>query len=355
MKRYWDKIRPTLGMPPGSVVPPVPDASTQHIQTAIRFIQYSETHISSQSVEKIADIASINSEKVTWIDISGALDRHMIQDLANQFHLHPLLQEDIVNAFHLPKVEIFPDCVVVIMKRLSVIDGDIHFDQVCFILKSNCVIAVNESAEDIFLGVRNRLIDQHGRIRSKRADYLLYALCDHMVDHYFESLRWLDQRIQSLEDQVSVSPTPSTLNEIQAVKKQVRMLKRYFWFLREMVVELKKADTALIHQKMTKYFSDLGDHVVHILDITESLREDILDVFQRYSAALDHRSNDIMKVLTLVAAIFLPLTFISGVYGMNFKYMPELSYYWAYPIVIGAMISIGLGLAWTFKRKRWFD
>lgn len=354
MKHYLSKIIKKSGMPPGTAVHIGVDSSAP---IGISEVFYNPQEASYRELKESRGVSILKgAERVQWVDIRGIHDTQSIKDIGNTFHLHPLVVEDISNTSQLPKIESQEKSFFVIIKAISFDGETINLEHICLFLTENYIVSFQEKTSDTFKVVRERILNKKGKIIEKQADYLLYSLLDYVIDTYFEALQKIDKRISDIGDDIeSATPAQSTLKNIQTLKKQILLLKRYFWYTRDIILSLKKSDSPLIADKTEKYFTDLNDHIAHIIDISESFREELIDLSERHLSAINLRSNDIMKMLTIVAAIFMPLTFIAGIYGMNFVHMPELKWMWSYPILISIMIILTCGLLWLFKRNQWFD
>jgi magnesium transporter len=241
-----------------------------------------------------------------------------------------------------------------VMKMLSVTDRqDIIVEQVSLVLGRNFVLSFQENGTDVFQPVRERLRGGKGRLRQAGADYLLYALIDSIVDQYFAVLEVLGEKIEALQDLVVNDPKPETLRQIHALKRQLLFLRRAVWPLREVTNNLSRSECPLLQESTKVFFRDVYDHVVQIVDTIETLREMVSASLDIYLSSISYRLNAVMKVLTIITTIFMPLTFIVGVYGMNFEYMPELQWKWGYPAVWALMATVGVGMLLVFRKKRW--
>jgi len=291
---------------------------------------------------------------VSWINVEGISDPAVIEEIGKRFGLHPLLLEDILNPRQRAKMENYESYIFLVLKMLYVEkDGDIRSEQVSFVLGPHYVISFLEDPGDIFDPVRERIRAQRGRIRVMGPDYLLYALVDAIVDHYFIVLERLEERIELLQDEVFTRPTPTTLHSIQRLKTELLYLRKSVWPLREALSSLLREQCPLLTDKTEFFFRDIYDHTIQVIDTLESLRDTVSGLLDIYLSSLSHRLNEVMKVLTIIATIFIPLTFIVGVYGMNFRFMPELDVPWAYPLVWTIMVVIACVMLVFFRKKGW--
>jgi magnesium transporter len=292
---------------------------------------------------------------VTWINIDGLHEVDSIEKLGKHFDLHPLVLEDILNTAQRPKVEVFDSYIFVVLKMLylSEIKREIVFEQVSVVFGPNFVISFQEQKGDVFDPIRDRLENARGRIRKKGADYLAYSLLDTVVDSYFSILENVSEQIVVLEDELMDEPTPATLNRIHGLKREMIFLRKSIWPLREVLSGLQKAESRLIEKSTDIYLRDVYDHTIQVIDTAESMRDMISGMLDIYLSNVSNRMNEVMKVLTIFAAIFIPLTFLAGIYGMNFEFMPELTWRGAYFVILGVMVCIGVVMLAFFKKKKW--
>ncbi len=343
-------LRP--GMPPGSLVPLDKELTDQ---VTIQVIRYNDEHWEEETLDSIADLAPPDpSMKVTWINVTGLSDISLIQQIGARFSIHPLILEDILHTRQRPKFEEFDAYLFMVMKLITFLeeDSDIEAEQVSMLFGEHYLITFLESADAIFEPVRDR-IRKDGRIRTRPTDYLAYALIDLIVDNYYVVLENLGEKIEFLEEDLLTSPNPATLSAIHLLKKDMIFMRRSVWPLRELISSLERSDSPLLHQETVLYIRDVYDHTVQMIDAIESFRDIIAGMIDIYLSSVSFRLNQIMKFLTLIATIFIPLTFLVGVYGMNFQYMPELSIPWAYPALWGVMIVIASGMLIYFYRRGW--
>ncbi len=350
MKKYLAKLVKKAGLPPGSTVH-IGSSSKEPIQ--IKQIIYTHKKSEELTIIKTEDIQTKAKGAVNWLDIRGLHKPVILNKIGKLFNLHPLTLEDIANTSQLPKIEEKDNTFFLIIKAISMEHNSLELEHICLYIDHQLVISFQERPSDTFNIVRQRILEQNGKIREKKSDYLLYALFDYVIDTYFETLRHIDQQIEALTLEVDENPGQNTLKNIQALKKELLQLKRHFWYTREIVHTLKQSDSKLIEPATEKYLNDLSDHIAHISDISESFREELIDLSERHLASINLRANDITKTLTIIASIFMPLTFIAGIYGMNFKVMPELEFSLGYPIVLCSMAAIAIVLLVFFKIRKW--
>jgi magnesium transporter len=340
------------GLPPGTLVH-IGEKRTG--ATTITLFEYDASHCRESKVPSPENLTVAAEPTVTWIDVSGIHQLDVIEAFGKRFNLHPLLLEDIVNTEQRPKVDEYDSCWYVVVKMLYAGDRPKGFlvEQVSFILGSNFILSFQENGRDVFEPVRERLRSGKGRIRQSGSDYLLYALIDAVVDEYFGVLEAMGERLESLQDAVVANPQPATLNDIHLLRRELLVLRRAVWPLREAVGKVERSESPLIRASTKVFFRDVYDHVIQTIDTIETLRETVTGVLDIYLSSTTYRLNEVIKVLTIITTIFMPLTFIAGIYGMNFEFMPELHSKWGYPLVLLGMAAITIGMLVFFKRKKW--
>lgn len=297
-----------------------------------------------------------NPDKVTWFNINGLNDTSKIEKLGEEFGLHPLLLEDIVNTQQRPKIEEHENYVFLVVKMLyHDSEGKFVKEHISIVLEKNYVLTFQEANEDVFDQLRNRIKNGKGRVRQHGSDYLMYSILDAIIDNYFVIIENLGDNIEFLEDELLIkTPRENISSEIQSLKRKILKIRNAVLPLREVIKQLEKDENTLINIKTKNYIRDLLDHILQIGENVEVYREMTWGLMDMYITTISNKMNEVMKVLTIMSSIFIPLTFIAGVYGMNFDYMPELRQHDAYFIVLGVMALIFLGMIWYFKRKKWF-
>ena len=323
----------------------------------ISIMDYDETQLREMTVDSIEECGQfMETDSITWINISGIHDVDIIQKLGNCFGLHALVLEDILNTEQRPKMDDF-DTYLFLSLKMVYPDADyqtINYEQISLIIGPSYVISLQEVQKDVFDTVRERIRHAKGRIRKKGSDYLAHALIDLVVDQYFKILEELGEKIELLQDSVIENPEPSSLVVIQGLKKEILFLRRSIWPLREIINTLTRGESDLIHEDTVIFLRDVYDHTIHIIETIETFRDMLSGILDIYMSNMSNRMNEVMKVLTIIATIFIPMTFIAGIYGMNFKYMPELEWAWSYPILLLALLGMFLIMIFWFKRKKWF-
>ncbi len=295
------------------------------------------------------------SPAITWLNVQGVHEVELIEELGERHSIHPLVLEDIVNAGQRPKVEEHDGYLFVVLPMLSLDPdtGTVLDEQLSLILGSNYVLTFQERAGDDFDAVRERIRKPDARIRGLGADYLAYALIDAVIDHYFAILEAIGDAAELVEEEVVERPTPNTMHRLHALKREMLMVRRAVWPVRDMINALARSESPLVTESTHVYLRDVYDHAIRIIDTVEVLRDVVGGIMDLYLTSLSNRTNDVMKTLTVIASIFIPLTFLAGVYGMNFEFMPELAWRWAYPSLMGLMVVLGVGMLWMFKRRGW--
>ena len=339
------------GLPPGSLVhigERKPGKVTLHI------FRYNAAGCEELQPERADQLSPPSDESVVWINVGGVHDVQVLETLGKQFSLHPLLLEDVANTDQRPKLDDYEEYLFVVIKMLSLTERkEIAVEQVSLVLGRNYVLSFQENGTDVFQPVRERLRGGKGRLRQADSDYLLYALVDAIVDQYFAVLELMGERLEAVQQTVVDDPKPETLNDIHALKRQLLFLRRAVWPLRDVMNNLSRSDCRFLHDPTKVFFRDVYDHVVQIVDTIETLREMVSASLDIYLSSVSYRLNAVMRVLTVITTIFMPLSFIASIYGMNFEYMPELRSPWGYPLVLGVMAAVGVGMLVLFRKKRW--
>jgi len=272
-----------------------------------------------------------------------------------EYDLHPLVVEDILNTHQRPKIELYDDYIFVSLKMLSGVNDSymVESEQISLILGKNFVFSFQEKEGDILDSLRVRIREGKGRIRKMGPDYLLYAILDIIIDHYFLVLEKIGDKVEAFEEELMKEPKSDTLHEIYTLKREILFLRKSVWPLREAVSTLEKCESDLINEKTSPYLRDLYDHIIQVIDAVETTRDLLSGMLDLYLSSVSNKMNEVMKVLTIIATVFIPLTFIAGVYGMNFDFMPELKWKYAYFAVWFVMVMIGLGMLKYFRNRKW--
>ena len=319
-------------------------------------MKYDKDNLEEEIVPKPDRLpAVIDGSMVNWVTVHGLHQVGIIEEIGKRFDIHRLVLEDIVNAGHRPKIDYYPDYLFFLMNsfQLSDGDGDIKSEQISIVLKPDMVLTFMEGEDDISHIIRSRLRECRGRIREEKADYLVYVILDTIVDHYFVAIDRMNEMIENLEEELVTHPTPRTLKDINHFKREIISMRKSMWPLREILSSLLREKTGFIQDSTIPYLKDVYDHIVQVIDIISSIQDMLSGMLDIYLSSLSNRMNEIMKVLTIIATIFIPLTFLAGLYGMNFKYMPELEWRYGYFAVLSIMTLVGISMVIYFKLKRW--
>ncbi len=320
----------------------------------IHIIDYSPDIVHESDVETVEECISYkNSNSVTWIDIESLEDENLIDAIGDLFDIHPLIIEDIKQTGQRPKMEEFDRYNYFVLKMFSFKHDKINIEQISIIMGESYIITFQEKPGDVFDPIRERIRARKFRINTLGSDFLTYSLIDVIIDNYFIILETLGEEVETLEDVLLLDPTETALHKIHSLKRRVLSLRRSVWPLRELLTNFERSESQIIQQSTHEYIRDVYDHAIQIIDTIETYRDSLSSMLDIYLSSASNRMNEIMKVLTLISTFFIPLTFITGLYGMNFKYMPELSLKWGYPAVIVVMILTVAGLVVYFKKKKW--
>ena len=299
-------------------------------------------------------IPKIQPESVNWINLDGLTDSSIIEKLQNHFCFHALMIEDILNDQR-PKSEEYEDYLYFTLKMLHSIEGDkIEYEQISFVLGTNYLISFQEKAGDLFDPFRERIRLDQGRVRRKKADYLLYRLIDIIVDNYYVVLDNIGDQIEEIEERIHTNSSERAFQKIQAIKKELIFLRKAVYPLREALSKVVKGETSFVEEENLRYFADVYDHTVHLIDSLDTYKDLTSSLMDIHINTMNTKMNEVMKLLTIITTIFIPLSFIAGIYGMNFDVMPELRWAYGYPSVLVAMAVVVAGMLYFFKRKRWF-
>lgn len=348
------RVSKKIGLPPGSLVY-LGEKKVEKVK--ITLTEYDEKGYKTYELDSAEEIEPFtDTPQVTWVNVCGLHETDFLKEIGEKFKIHPLVLEDILNTDTRPKIEITDDYLFIVMKLFiyNVEHKIFEPEQVSFILGRSFIFSFVEKGDEIFNPVRDRISSQLGKIRKRGSDYLLYALMDIVIDYYFLALEKIEERIELLDDEVISDPDKSQAEKIYNLKNLLLMLRRSVMPMREIVNQLIKDEGDLLEESIEPYLRDLYDHVIHINETLEVQREITTGLMETYLSMMSNKMNEVMKVLTVIATIFIPLTFIVGIYGMNFHYMPELEWPWAYFAVWGVMIAVVIVMILYFKRKDWF-
>jgi magnesium transporter len=340
-----------IGVAPGTLVY-LGDEKMEGV--AMRLMHYGET-----TFEETVDVKEMpgpaNEGCVQWLDIVGVHDPETMRQVGQRYKLHPLVLEDIMNTGQRPKTEVTDDYIFVVIKMImkDTKSGQINFEQVSLIMGNGWLLTFQEKEGDMFEVVRERIRNDKGRVRKAEADYLAYALIDAIVDNYFLVLEEFGDRIETLETVLMSGKSQGQIGNLQVLKREIITLRKSIWPLREVVNNFMKSESNLVAPETKPYLHDLYDHCVQIIDTIESYRDILGGMQDLYLSVVNNKMNEIMKVLALISTIFLPMTLVAGIYGMNFADMPELQASWGYPAAMSLMLLIGVSMFMLFKWRNW--
>ncbi|MHC5033879.1 MAG: magnesium/cobalt transporter CorA [Planctomycetota bacterium] len=353
MARLLKKVSKTAGLAPGTLVH-VGERRLENVE--IHVLDYDETQLTDEELACAEECYEYKDRPtVSWINVDGIHDVEVIEKLGTHFGLHPLVMEDILNTGQRAKVEDYDDYIYLVLKMLTYDEAaeELAAEQVSLILGKGFVISFQEHKGDVFDSVRQRIRTGKGRVRSMGADYLVYTLLDSIVDSYFGVLEKVGERVEYVQEEVTREPGPATLAIIHRLKRELIFLRKSVWPLREAISNLQRQEARLVSEATGVYLRDVYDHTIQVADTVESLRDMVSGMLDTYLSSLSNRMNEVMKVLTIIATIFIPLTFIAGIYGMNFEHMPELKWAWAYPAVWLVMAAVVIFMIAYFRKRRW--
>lgn len=352
-KRRKQRQLKRAGLPPGSLVY-VGDQTNAPIR--ITLFDYNQDSIEERALKSaVESFPYKDSDRVTWINLDGIHNITEIEKLGQHYNIHPLVLEDILHTTQRPKIDEHDDYLFIVLKMLEFDNelNEVRPEQFSMVLFKNTVISFQENIGDVFNPLRERLRTSKGRIRKDGADFLAYCIIDSIVDHYFIVLEKISEKIEVLEEQILDKDDPSVAHTIHRLKREVILLRKSVWPLREVISILDRHESKLISVETRLFLRDVYDHTVQVIDTIESFRDILGGMLEIYLANVSNKMNQVMKVLTIISTIFIPLTFIAGVYGMNFKYMPELEWEMGYPLILVIMLLIALTLLAAFKRRGW--
>ncbi len=344
----------SAGLPPGTLVH-VGEQKTDHVK--ITLINYDATKYEEKEIAGVQECFPFRDRpSVTWINVDGLHQVEAVERIGKHFGLHPLVLEDIVNTDQRPKLEDFEEYIYIVTKILSYDEttARVATEQVSMVLGANFLLTFQEGAKDDFVFVRARIKSGNSRMRTMGTDYLIYALLDAIVDNYFLILDKLGAQIEELEEVLLAQPTQPQLNTVHKLRRDFILMRKSIWPLRDVVATLERRESPLIKSTTTIYLRDLHDHIARVIDTVENYRDLVSVLLDIYLSSLSNKMNEVMKTLTIITTIFIPLSFIAGVYGMNFEHMPELKWPWGYPLVLALMLALGVVMVFYFKKRKWF-
>lgn len=337
-------------MPPGTIVTETPPEPA-----VITAINYKPDVIEKATLDKASDALEFKSKQgVLWLNVDGVGDTEAVKSIAGQFDIGPLVLEDIISRAQHPKMEVSAGQAFAVVNMITSGQDGLDLEQVSMILEGRTVLTFQEKTGDVFEHIRKRLEDNQGRIRKMGADYLFYCLLDAIIDNYFVVLQGISERIEQVQEAVMNSPRPAQIQDINLLRTELAVIRRSVWPVREIVTGLIRDESGIVGDEVAPYLRDLYDHSVQVIETIESMRDIVGGLTDLYLSCVGNKTNDVMKVLTIIATIFIPLGFIAGVYGMNFEGMPELGADWMYPFGFWGIITGCVFLMFCyFKFKKW--
>jgi magnesium transporter len=348
MKKKPDSV----GMPPGSLV----HIGVQKVEeVTVKLWEYDEEHCHEFDIGDMEEKRPVEGG-VRWIEVTGLHETQLIDALCRRFHLHPLLIEDILNTEHRPKIEEYDNAFFVVLKLFTYNEYTQALDteQISIVLGDTFVLSFQERKGDPFDATRERLRKGTGKLRQRGADYLAHRLLDAVVDSYYSIIERLGKEVEELEESLLDSQDNQTGHSAYRLKRELLQLRRSIWPLREIVGRIERSESSLVQDETIPYLRDVHDHIVHVSDALDMFRDMLEGLLDAHLSRVSTRMNEVMKTLTIIATIFIPLTFIVGIYGMNFRHMPELAWVWGYPGVWGVMITVVVVMMLYFRRRGWF-
>jgi len=321
----------------------------------MHYTKYNAAEIEEQDLDnqEFQGFEKGEEDFVKWYDIRGLHDTALLQQSGTAYNFHPLVMEDVADVNQRPKLDEYPDHILIQLKALRLKEQEVITEQLSILLTPNVVLSFQEDGEDLFEKVRERLNNKSGRFRSRKADYLAYVLIDAVVDHYFFVLDAMEEVIEQLEEKVLRDAASGAKNEIFALKREVSTVRRSILPLREVLLKFSKLEHSLIDRETTVFLRDVQDNLSQVIEMTESSREMLLSLQELLISQIEHETNNVVQLLTMISTIFIPLSFLAGLYGMNFAHMPELEYRYGYYVLLGVMVIVAAGILIYFRRKKW--
>lgn len=353
MSRLFKRRGKKIGVPPGTLVHV---GELHNGKVSISLVDYDQRRLLEKENPPLQDcLSSMNDATVTWIHVGGVHEPDVIAAIGKQLKLHPLMMEDILNTGQRPKLDDYRDYIYIVARALRFNEDkkEIEDEQVSIVLGKHFVISFSERSQNMFTPIRDRIRKEQSRFRASGPDYLAYAILDQIVDHYFVILEKVDDELESLDTALMNNPNHQILGKIQHAKREMTLLRKWIWPMREVMSNFMRIDSPLITNNTKLYARDVHDHAMYAIETIEGFRDIVSGMIDIYLTTISQRLNEIIKVLTIVATIFVPLTFISSLYGMNFDHMPELHWHFGYPYALALMALSALGMLYFFRKKKW--
>lgn len=353
-KKSSSRITEKVGLPPGSIVY---TGQPKNLKTSISLSQYDKKDVSFSESADLAEITGlVKKDQVNWINLDSLHDVDLITKTGHHFNIHNLTLEDVVHVGHMPKMEEYDNYLYFTLKMIKPNKEDETFslEHISFVLSENLLISFQENKGDLFDNIRERIKTGKGKARGRGADYLLFLLLDAIIDQYLLSVEVVNKLIADLEFEILENPNEQIVKKIIDQKKALSELRRFIYPVRDGLKEITKGEAEFINEDYYNYYNDVYDHIKSIVDHLDTQREMLTSLMDFYMSQVSTQMNKVMQTLTIIATIFIPLTFLAGIYGMNFQFMPELAWKWSYPILLLVMFFLGISMYIYMRRKRWF-
>jgi magnesium transporter len=323
----------------------------------IYLIKFNATDIQEGLITSVNDMVlpSRDSDFVYWYNVDGVYNPTQLENIGQKYKLHPLLMEDVASAEQRPKLDDYGEYIFLTVKMIHYDEknSELNSEQVSFVITNNLILSFQERKGDVFDPNRERLRNNRGKMRKMGADYLLYSLLDTIVDHYFEIMEYVGDKLEIIEQEMLTNPEPTKLKELYKFRRELIYLRKSVWPLREVIVKMERDDCSMISEEVKPFLRDVYDHTIQVIETVESTRDILSGIVDVYLSSVSNRMNSVMKVLTVISTIFMPLSFITSLYGMNFENMPELHTHYGYFVVLGVCCLIVIGMLFYFQRKKW--
>lgn len=353
MARLIKKWSGKVGSPPGTME----FVGEQKVEeVTITLMDYDEKVHEFKDIESVDELTPYRAKPgVSWVNVYGLHETDLLDRFGRVFDIHPLVLEDIVHTDQRPKAEISENYIFLVLKMIGLHADEeaLNVEQISLIMGSNFVLCFQERKGDFFNPIRERITSNLGQVRRSGTDYLTYRIMDIVVDHYFLVLEKIGDRIEDLEDKVLAEPDPVIVQNINHLKRDLIFLRKSIWPLREVLSGIERGESTFFKKKTMPYIRDLYDHTIQVIDTLESYRDMVSGLLDIYMSSVSNRMNEVMKVLTIIATIFIPLTFLAGIYGMNFEFMPELKWKWSYPVLLSTMAGVFFAMLFYFRKRKW--
>ena len=352
MARFFNNRSRKVGLAPGTAIY---TGKKKEGSSSMELLSYSTEAVEEKKNASVEDILMLPENRTNWINLNGVHDVDKVKAICDHFEVHPLLTEDILNTDQRPKLDVHENHIYVVLKMIEYLPdkAEIKMEQVSFIIGKNLVLSFQEVVGDTFNPVRDR-IHSRGRICGRGAEYLVYALMDTVVDNYFVALEKIGDEMELMEEDLMVNPDEESVQDLYSLKREMLALRRAIWPLREVIAQMEREDSRLVTKANKLYFRDLYDHMIQVIDTIEIYRDLLSGMVDLYQSTISNRMNSIMKVLTIISTVFIPITFLTGVYGMNFEYMPGVSNVNGFWILAGVVLTSVIAMLLYFRKQGWF-